>query len=438
MESLRTLTDLANADLAGYKSQFSALEALPFGGTFLRFLMKRYRVTGDLPDGCAGNLHDPGDSGVLLLTERYPNEQNPYRNGFVHRRVKAYEARGTVFPVFCMDMLEPPGRYLFDGVQVTVGCRTMLYRYLCDNPQIRTVCVHFLNPMMWEVLKNFPQIRLIVWMHGYDVLPWHHRPFLYSTKAEQEFGRRESAKREKFWNEIFSLAEDGTLDAEFICVSAYLKGLVESDYRLAGKNLRFSVIPNCVDTGLFTYREKDAAQRYKILSVRPYQSKNYANDLTAAAILELSQDPIFEKLEILIAGDGELFQKTTAPLRRFPNVTLHKGFYTQPQLAELYRAYGINLHPTRFDTQGVSRDEAFSCGMAVITTDCSCVPEFADETCAVLTPPEDARAIAAAVKRLVSDEQEFLRLSAAARRQAERLSPDKTAAKELTRILRQE
>lgn len=423
------LLGFAKMDLESYQNRFSGIISLPFGGSLLKLLKKMY--VGQPPQVSLPKGYKRKET-LLVLTERYPNQNDPYRNGFVHRRVKAYEQMGVHAAVFCMDMEKEPEEYAFDGVPVTVGQRFQLYAYLRQNPQIKTVFVHFLNRTMWDVLKEFPDRKFVIWSHGYDILPMHHRMFLYPTKAEKAFGKAQSEKREAFWNEIFSLVSDKKYDMRFIFVSEYLRSLVQNDYTLAKyPSLKTDVIPNCIDTGLFAYEPKSREQRLKLLSVRPFESANYANDLTVKAIGLLAKEPFFDQLEILIAGDGKLFDSTVKPLKKYKNVTLHKGFYKQPELAKLYREYGIALLPTRFDTQGVSRDEAFSSGMAVITTDCAAVPEFADSSCAVLTPPEDAKAIAAAVKRLYESPEEFLRLSKAARERVLSLSPTATAAKEL-------
>ncbi len=427
--SLQNITALAKADLADYEAQFSGLLSLPFGKQFVNFLKKHYlkgEVTAQLPGGYTC------DDRLLVLTESYPNPQNPYRNGFVHRRVKAYEALGVKAQVFCMDFNADPGRYVIDGVQVTVGQRAELYAYLCTNPQIETVFVHFLNAAMWDVLKRFPARKYITFSHGYDIQPYYHRPFLYHTKAEHAFGKAQSVKREAFWNEIFTLAKEGQYDLQFVFVSEFLRNAVLKDYPLAGDVAdKFAVIHNCIDRSVFYGREKTADQRFKLLSVKSYESAQYANDITAKAILLLSKEPFFEKLEFMIAGNGRYFDEITKPLRKFKNVTLHKGYFPQTQLAELYRSYGISLQPTRFDTQGVSRDEAMSCGMAVITTATAAVPEFADDSCAILTPYEDAAAVAEGVKQLYHDPERFLALSKAAIKRVEVLQPQVTAKKEL-------
>ena len=427
----KILNELTKLDIAGYRDNFSAIEALPFGKAALK-LLYRLTVKEDALPQFPKDL--TVSQKILILTDRYPNQKQLYRNGFVHRRVKLYRGAGVECAVFCMDMLSHPMRYEFDGVTVTVGGRCELYAFLSQNPQIETVCIHFFEQKMWDVLKHFDK-RLVIWSHGFDILDWHHRAFLYPTAAEVRFAKAQSASRAAFWREIFTLANEKRIDAQFIFVSDYLRGLANADHGMdAYAHLSTHVIHNCIDTDLFAYTPKVPSQRMKLLSVRSYDSVNYANDLTVKAIELLSKEPFFDKLEFLIAGNGALFDTLTKPLRKFKNVTLHKGFYRQEELAALYGAYGVAILPTRFDTQGVARDEAFSCGMAVITTDCACYREFADESCSMPVKPESAKEIADAIKRLYEDEALFLSISAAAREQAMKLSERETIQKELKLI----
>lgn len=186
------------------------------------------------------------------------------------------------------------------------------------------------------------------------------------------------------------------------------------DYNLSIEKRRYSIIHNPIDTDLFEYKEKDVEQRLNIISIRPYASAVYANDLTARAIIELSKRNIFPYLHFSIYGDGPLFEETTKPLRDFPNVSISKGFLPRSKIAQLHKTHGILLIPTRMDSQGVSRDEAMSSGLVPITNRVAAVPEFADETCAYLVESENYVAMADAIEDLYNNPEKFLRMSRSA------------------------
>jgi glycosyltransferase involved in cell wall biosynthesis len=107
----------------------------------------------------------------------------------------------------------------------------------------------------------------------------------------------------------------------------------------------------------------------------------------------LSNEPFFNELEFRLIGDGALFEETVAPLRDYPNITVERRFLTQNEIAALHKEYGIFLCPSRWDSQGVSRDEAMSSGLVPVTSSIAAIPEFVDEDCGVLAPAENAEGL---------------------------------------------
>jgi len=213
------------------------------------------------------------------------------------------------------------------------------------------------------------------------------------------------------WRDVFTRS---AAHLQFVFVSDSLRRCAEEDLGVTLPAGRTHVIPNPVDTDFFAFMPKDASARRRILSIRPYASRAYANDLTVQAILELAREDFFDELQFTLVGDGELFEQTTAPLRGFANVTLRRAFLTKPEIRDLYADHGVCLIPSRMDTHGVARDEAMAAGLVPVTTRVAAIPEFVDEDCGVLVEPEDARALAAGVAGLVRDPETFERLSRAA------------------------
>ena len=194
----------------------------------------------------------------------------------------------------------------------------------------------------------------------------------------------------------------------------YYYYVVEKDYGVSFLNDIFSIIHNPIDTRLFKYHEKGVDQRYKILSIRPFASRVYANDLTVKCILELSKRKDFANFDFTLIGDGILFEKTIEPLREFSNVRIVKGFLRRVDIAKYHKENGIFLVPSRQDTQGVSRDEAMSSGLVPITNNIAAIPEFVDASCGVLSPGEDYLDMAHQIGRIVDNPSLFLSMSKAA------------------------
>ena len=352
-----------------------------------------------------------GQADVLLLTNHYPSYDDLYRNGFVHSRVKAYREHNTAVDVFRLRKDQPISWHEFQNMDVITGSQQALRRMLASG-RYRHVLVHFLDPDMWEVLKDFiDTIKVTVWVHGADIQPWYRRKFNIETPEQELVAKAASEKRMAFWRGVLQPIPE---NLHMVFVSKYFSEEVMEDIGFRLPENQYSVIHNPIDTDLFNYVEKSAEQRKKILSIRPYSSKVYANDLTVKCIQELAKEPFFDQLEFRIIGDGVLFDETVEPLRKYQNVTIEKKFLSQFEIAALHKEYGVFLCPSRYDTQGVSRDEARASGLVAVVCDVAAVSEFVDESCAILAPPESSQELAKGIAELQYDEVGFEQRSRAA------------------------
>lgn len=354
-------------------------------------------------------------SNVLVLSNQYPSPDNLYRNMFVHQRMSAYKKDGYVFDVMRMNIYAKEGFSEFEGINIVEGQSEVLDNIL-SNGAIDTVCVHFLDRQMWEVLrKHGSHIRVLVWVHGAEIQPWWRREYNYKTELELEKAKKESNVRMQFWKDVFSEVEN--INIHFVFVSQYFADEIFADNKIQLVKEKYSIIHNCIDAEIFTYEKKNIEQRKKLLSIRPYASNKYANDLTVKCILELSKKNYFNELEFLLIGNGEYFDEILKPLKKFKNVTLRKTFLRQDEIAKLHKNYGIFITPTRMDAQGVSRDEAMSSGLIPVTNAVTAIPEFVDDTCGILAEGEDYMGMAEGIEKLYKNPEifEILSENAAAR-----------------------
>lgn len=347
----------------------------------------------------------------LLLTDHYPSHDDLYRNAFVHRRVVSYQDLGIDIDVFRLRSNAKLSFHEFDGVDCITGSERAL-RHMLEGDRYRSILVHFLSEEMWQTIEPFADhVPVNVWVHGSEIQPWHRRAFNFHTEREVESAKEQSRHRVAFWRRLLENRPQGL---KLIFVSQYFADEVKEDLNLDLSPDSYKVIHNPIDTDLFTYAPKPVDQRLRILSIRPFASHKYANDLTVKAIMALTKESWFQELDIRIIGEGRLFDDTLEPLRTLPNVFLEERFLHQKEIADLHRDYGVFLCPTRMDAQGVSRDEAMSSGLVPITNAVAAIPEFVDETCGILAPPEDHLAMAAGIARIVEDPALFQAMSAAA------------------------
>lgn len=410
------------------------------------FIKLAYRVCGsgkatlrdvelgsNIPSNIRGNCF-LGRSNVLVLTNHYPSYDDLYRNMFVHKRLTAYKQQGVSIDVLRMYPYVKDCAREFEGINVLDSSGDLLEIAL-QSGKINTVCVHFLDERMWDILQKYQDsVRIIIWLHGADVQPWWRRAYIYKNDAELEAGKALSDKRMALWTQVFEAAKRSDR-IHFVFVSEYFAQEVFTDYKVSLSKNKYSIIHNFVDSDQFRYRPKKPEDRKKLLSIRPYSSSVYANDLTVKAMLELAKEPWFGELEIALYGRGPLFDELLEPLREYPNVHIEEKFFTQSEIAEMHASYGIFLTPSRTDTQGVSRDEAMSSGLVPITNAVAAIPEFADESCAVLAENEDYLGIADGIRKLYHNPDLYVKMSEnAAKRVRSQTSRRHTITKELQLI----
>jgi spore maturation protein CgeB/glycosyltransferase involved in cell wall biosynthesis len=351
----------------------------------------------------------------LLVTNIYPSYEDLYRNGFVHSRVKEYKQRGIDVDIFCLRSNEFISYYEFENIDVIIGSQKTLHTLL-DSEKYASVLVHFLNTDMWDVLKEY-KTNITVWVHGSEIQPWWRREYNYKTEEQLNAAKIESAKRLDFWQNLLQQIQE---NLKLVFVSKYFAKEVMEDLGFVIPKEKYSIVHNPINTNLFSYETKPAEQRLKILSIRPYNSNKYANDLSAKTIKILSQKPFFKELEFRMIGSGALFDEILAPLKMYPNVITEKRFLNQYEIAKLHKEYGVFLCPTRMDAQGVSRDEAMSSGLVPITNNVAAIPEFVDSECGFLAAKENAEEMADAIEVLYNNPDKFLQMSEAAAKRVKR------------------
>jgi glycosyltransferase involved in cell wall biosynthesis len=365
----------------------------------------------------------------LVIARQYPSYDDLYRFGFVHTRVAGYAKQGLPVDVFRLRDESAVSFQEYRNVDVITGSSADLQRLLEDGYH-RSLLVHFLDEPLWNVLRHHVHTKKIfVWIHGFEIQPWYRRDFNNDTDEQRRAAQKESTARIAFWR---GLLEEMPANLSLIFVSRMFAEQVMEDIGLRIPPEKYQVIHNPIDTTLFAYHPKPPEQRRKILSISSYASRKYANDLSVRAIQSLANRPWFGELEFRFVGDGLLFDEVLAPLRQFGNVVIDRRFLTPDELRDIYREYGVFLCPSRWDSQGVSRDEAMASGLVPVTNAVGAIPEFVNAECGVLAPPEDFLGLAAGIESLFLDETRFATMSLHASRRVRRQSDiDSIVAKEM-------
>lgn len=362
----------------------------------------------------------------------YPKDDSLYRNAFIHRRVVEYHKNGLDVEVYVLnEELDKPQEYLFEGVKVIEGDKNHFIEYISNEKPVK-ILIHFINRHMINAINSIHEkIGIIVWIHLMESIGWYRRLFNYK---DGEFSRYILQNTRQMLNLRKFIKKSNKKDVEFIFVSNWIKNITQKDTLTKIDN--FKIIHNVVDVNLFKYEEKNSELRKKILLIRPFESRKYANDIAIEAILKLKKKPYFSQLEFNIFGSGKLFEETVSPIRGLCNVKINETYLKHDEIKNQHKEHGIFLCPTRQDSQGVSMCEAMSSGLVPITSNNSAIPEFVEhnETGLITNSADD---IAKAIDYLYNNPLDFNRISRHASNSIfEKCRPDKVIKEEMEVILK--
>ena len=347
----------------------------------------------------------------LVISSNYPSYNDLYKNAFVHSRVKAYKEAGVACDVFRFKADTALSYHEFEDIDVTTGGTEALEAQL-RHGHYQHIVIHFIDRGIWDVIKHYlDRVKITVWTHGADIQSYERRAFLYDTPEQHVRAQALSDARLSLWREMLSPMHP---NLKIVFVSRYLAETSMEDLGIQIPPQQYAIIHNPIDTDFFEYKPKSAEQRKKILSIRPYASRVYANDLMVKAILDLQQYEFFKELEFRIIGDGPLFEEVLAPIAGLENVIIERRFVNRHEIKTLHQQYGLFMCPTRMDTQGVSRDEAMASGLVPLTNAVAAVPEFTSGNNACLSDPEDYKSISNNIFEIYFNSNKFSALSQAA------------------------
>lgn len=370
---------------------------------------------------------EPPPLRVAVVCPAYPGGATDYGGEFVRARVVLYERFGLEPTVIVapnradeIDVGE------LDGIRVVRTDADGLAEALAKAAP-EAIFVHHMESHLWSTLRSVAEkTPMVVWVHGFEARSWRELAGNLDegyVNAHLDDLEATDATRRTTMATVF--AERGIVK---VFVSNFMRGVAEGFAGQAARNAR--VIPNVVNEEVFPYQPREPESRFRILWVRSFAKRNYANDQSRDAILHLSKHPSFDQMHVTVVGDGRFFQASTAPLANFPNVHINRGFVSQEQLAELHAAHGIMLVPTRWDSQGLTCCEAMSSGLVPVTTRTAAVPEYVPEDAGMLCPPEDALALADAILALQASPSTFLSMSRRAAAAAGVCHIDRTISRE--------
>ncbi len=343
---------------------------------------------------------------ILVLDANYPHAENLYGDVFVHVRVVRYLSLGHSVRVVAF--FTPMPDYTFDGVQVRCAPDLATLNSHIDEFAPDVVALHFFQG--WMLRKVFQRLTapIVVWVHGVEAMGWYRRLFNFALSREFWHYVKYGTIQQVRFRKLLRYAQRYPGKVRFVFVSDWMRRIAEADTLTRAPS--YEIIPNPIDTVRFPYTEKDPSFRTRVLLIRSFDSRKYANDIAIAAIRRFAGHPEFHNFSFSIHGRGRLFDGLTRPLRHLANVTIREGYLTHAEISDLHAAHGVMLCPTRQDAQGVSMCEAMSSGLVPITSRSTAIPEFVkDGETGFLT--DGSKGIVEAMCRLYLEPGLFARMS---------------------------
>lgn len=314
----------------------------------------------------------------IVITNDYPSDSKHYNNAFIHRRVINYLKQGyNGFIIVIRPENKKLKSYKFENVTIYEGNSKNVRQLLRENLESK-IFIHFVDKHMIDAISSVDDnFQIFIWVHGTEALCWKRRLFnlRFNLRSILSFIKYiyYNIKQMKFMKNLILKSK---LNIKFIFVSNWMKEILQKDTNTILDNNIYEIIPNVIEDKLFYYHEKNVKQHLNVLSIRPYSSRKYANDISVKVILKLAKKDYFNNLTFNFYGDGYLFNKTLKPLRKFKNVNINKKFLNQSEIVRLHSENGIFLSPTRQDAQGVSMCEAIASGLVPIVSNNTAIPEF--------------------------------------------------------------
>jgi len=311
---------------------------------------------------------------LLVIASNYPSENNLYGSIFIHTRLKQYTKYFNIQVLCCQTELQNNESFIYENINVfNASSKDEFYKFT-KSISYDIVIIHFVTWWMHDFIKSFYG-SIFIWIHGIEVISWIRLLFDFELQNLFKFIKNilSNIYQMFFMHRLFRYSNIKN-NIHFIFISNWIYKIAKIDTLSNIKN--YSIIPNPIDCYLFNYNNKNPEQRKKILLIRSFDSRKYANDIAIKAIKLLIKDRIFSDLEFAIYGKGKYFNKLTYDLKFYDNIKLYNTFLFHKDIPLIHKNYGVFLCPTRYDTQGVSMCEAMSSGLVPITSNNSAIPEF--------------------------------------------------------------
>jgi glycosyltransferase involved in cell wall biosynthesis len=340
---------------------------------------------------------------ILHIAGWYPSKRNPVAGIFVREHVKATALYNDVVVLYSEGVdREIRGLYQIED-NIEDGIRTLRLRYR-KSPIPKTTYFIYL----WAMFRAFAKLIEegfrpdVIHAHIYSAgVPavllgmWHRIPVViteHSTAFPRGLIRGFERIKAKFAFER----------AAVVCpVSEDLRKHIE---RL-GVRTRFQVIPNVVDTSLFSplaaCKAKDKGKKRLLTVALLDPKKGIPYLLEALAQLRERRDDFV----LDIVGDGPNraeYEELTRKLGLQDIVHFH-GLKTKQEVAEFMRKADVFVLPSEWENLPCVIIEAMASGLPIVATDVGGIPEIVSNEVGILVQPKNVLALAEVLNKMLEN-----------------------------------
>ena len=190
-------------------------------------------------------------------------------------------------------------------------------------------------------------------------------------------------------------------------VSENLKGHLEA----YGIRARFQVVPNVVDTALFSPQSRDPGPQSRtgqkqlllVATLTPIKGVPYL--LKALALLRNHRDDF--RLDIVGDGPNRVEYEQLAGRLNLAEIVRFRGLKRKPEVAECMKQADFFVLPSLWENLPTVLIEALASGLPVVASRVGGIPEIVDETRGILVPPGDAEALAQVLDEMLDHYRDY-------------------------------
>jgi glycosyltransferase involved in cell wall biosynthesis len=346
---------------------------------------------------------------ILHIAGWYPSKDNPAAGIFVREHVKATALYNDVVVIYSEGVDLGIRSYYQVEDNIEDGIRTLRLRYR-KLPVPKTTYFVYLKSMFYAYRKLLKEefkpalIHAHVYSAGVPAVLIGKRYGIPVIVTEHFSGFPRGLVRG-----VEKLKAKFTFEqADLVCpVSEDLKRHIEA----YGIQARFRVVPNVVDTSLFTSRYRNSMGGYSrkrlllVALLTPIKGIPYL--LEALTLLKKKRDDFV----LDIVGDGPCrkdYEEMTHDLGLQEHVRFH-GLKTKQEVAEYMGNADIFVLPSEWENMPCVIIEAMSSGLPVVSTNVGGIPEIINDEVGVLVPPKNSVRLVKALDSILNNLPSFSR-----------------------------